>query len=340
VKRIGRELSVRYVLEGSVRRSAARVRVIAQLLDAESASHIWAERYDRDLTDIFEIQDEIAKSVVASTQTQLILYEGAEAERRPELDLNVWVKAKRGWKAFYSLSRNGLFESQSVGRQIIASDPTSPEGYKLLGGTNAHLMFMGYVARNVPLLGEALEASQRAVQIFEADEQSQWILGLVLATFSDRHSEAEAAYRRALEINPNFSLAYGSLGTLLAYAGRPDESIANTMIAIRLNPRDPSIFFRYSGLAIAHFLKGEYDRACEWAQRSVAQKPDWWVGRALFAASLVETGKLEAATKTVLELRQSMPELSLATLPLEPVRPASARATFYAALRKAGVPDV
>jgi adenylate cyclase len=160
-----------------------------------------------------------------------------------------------------------------------------------------------------------------------------------LGFLQDRFDEADAALRRAIEINPNFSLGYGTRGTVLAYAGRAKESIAQSEYALRLNPKDPSIFFRYSALSIAHFTDGNYEQSSRWARLAVERKPSYWMPHAVLAASLVLLEKGEQARCAAQSLLQAFPSITLSTLPIEPVRPLEAKTKFYKALSSVGIPN-
>jgi adenylate cyclase len=222
---------------------------------------------------------------------------------------------------------------------MIEVDPTSPEGHRLLSLVDSHIVFMGFAEEPEKLKNEALKSIQTALRLAENNEHSNWGLGIALAFFEDKYDEAEAAYKRAIEINPNFSLGYGSYGTLLAYAGRAAESIEKTQYAIRLNPRDPSIFFRYSALSIAYFISPDFEQSRKWAQLSIERKPDWWVAHALLTASLWLLGRKKEAGDEAKALLQKAPTISLSTFPIEPVRPAAAKKMFYEALTAAGIPS-
>jgi adenylate cyclase len=338
IRKAAAELGVKYVLEGSVRRAGRHVRITAQLIEAQTGGHVWAERYDRELLGIFELQDEITRSVVATLQTEIIFLEGSLAERTTTPDLHTWTMTKKAWRQFYGLTKESLTEALKLARSVIESDPASAEGYKLLSLVTSHYVFMGFAEQSEKLIDEARQSIQTALRITENDEHSNWGLGIVLASFDEKYAEAEAAYKRSIEINPNFSLGYGSYGTLLAYAGRADESIEKTQYAIRLNPRDPSIFFRYSALSIAYFVLSDFEQSRKWAQLSIERKPDWWVGHALVIASMVRLGKKGDAVSAAIELLRIVPTISLSSLPIQPVRPLAARKLFYEALRMAGIP--
>lgn len=276
VKRVGSELGVKYVLEGSVRRAGQRVRITGQLINAKTGGHIWAEKYDSELADIFDLQDQITKRVVASLQTELLRLEGSLVDRSAAPSLEIWSAGKKVWSDFYSINREAFERAIEGARAIVRDYPDSPEGYKLVSLVASHIALMGF-ADDLGAVKEEAEASiKRALRLDSNDEHIYWGLGIVLGFFHDNFDEAVAAFDRAVDINPNFALGYGSCGTVLAYAGRAQESIAKNEYAIRLNPKDPSIFFRYSGLSVAYFTLGDYEQACRWARSAIERKPVFW----------------------------------------------------------------
>jgi adenylate cyclase len=246
--------------------------------------------------------------------------------------------SKKAWKNLYGLSRKSLTHGLTMAQSMIELYPDSPEGHKLLSLITTHFVLMGFASDPDLLKREAYNSAQIALDFDANDEHSQWALGLVLGFFQNRIAEAEAAFSRAIEINPNFSLGYGSLGSTLAYAGRAAESIEKTQYAIRLNPRDPSIFFRYSSLAISYFNLSDFEQARKWAQLSVERNSEWWVAHAILAASLLMLGLKQEAVEAGKVLFQISPALSLAKLPIEPIRPTAAKKLFYNALAELGIP--
>ena len=338
-KQVGSEIGARYVLEGSVRRAGLRVRVTAQLVEAATGSHLWAEKYDRELADIFAIQDEITRSVVGSTQTQVVLREGTLAEQIARPDFHTWDLAKRGWKQIYELTLTSLQGALEIGRELVRIDPLFAKGHQLLAAAAGQLAYMGFSDQPAKMLHEAIRSVQEAIRLDDTDEYSHWLLGSILGQGLGQHDKAFSAYRRALELNPNFSLAFGSLGTVLALAGQSDESIRNSQICITSNPRDPSIFFRFSGIALAYFVGQDYGKAREWAEKSVARKREWWQGHALLAVSCAFLGLEDEAHSAACDMVAILPAARLGNLPPLPFRNTKDAERFREGLRRAGLPE-
>ena len=338
VKQISRELGVRYILEGSVRKAGNRIRVTAQLIDGSVGSHVWAEKYDSELQDIFDLQDQITQQVVASLLTQIQLNIGENVKRLDRPDIGTWDLIARSWKLFYELNKESLTAAEKLLRRAVTSDPTSCDAHHLLAGTLIHLTQMGYVADNESAISEAYELAKRAIDIDERNEYAHWILGFI-QLWRRKHVLAEAELKRAIELNPNCSLAFGSLGTVLSYIGEPDESIKNNEIAIRLNPRDFSIFFRYSGLAMAHFVAGRYSEAAHWARKCIHRKPIWRVGHAVLVASLAQLDLLEEAKAAVDNYLKTIPNETISNLRFLPFKSHSDARRLEEGLHKAGLPE-
>lgn len=213
IKKIGTELGVKYILEGSVRRAGQRVRINAQLLNVETGGHIWAERYDGDLVDIFDLQDDITKRVVATLQTELIFLEGSLIDRTSSAGFDIWAASKKAWKEFYGLNRDSLAKARDLAKQMTVDFPGSPEGDKLLSLVTSHIIFMGFASNVEELKSEAEQSIRTALKLSVNDEHVYWGLGIVFGVLNDRIDEAIGALQRSIDINPNFSLGYGTLGT-------------------------------------------------------------------------------------------------------------------------------
>jgi adenylate cyclase len=338
VKQVSRELGVRYILEGSVRKAGNRVRVNAQLIDGSVGSHVWAEKYDGELQDIFDLQDQITQQVVASLLTQIQLNFGESVRQLERPDVVTWELLARGWKLFYELTEEGLAKAEKLFRRAVASTPKSCDAHHLLAATIIHRAQMGYIEDEKAAISESYELAKRAIVIDERNEYAHWTLGFI-QLWRLKHELAVAELKRAIELNPNCSLAFGSLGTVLSYSGEADESIKNNEIAIRLNPRDISIFFRYSGLAMAHFMAGRYSEAVQWASKCINRKPNWRVGHAILATSLSHLNLLEEAKEAVNIYIENIPNETISKLSFLPFKNPNDARRFEEGLRKAGLPE-
>jgi adenylate cyclase len=339
IKQIGRELGCAYLVEGGLRKVGDRVRVTAQLIDTQTAAHVWADRYDRSLSDIFVVQDEIVRAVVASIQTHVMIHVSPASGPRGRPDIPTWELVKKAWKELYQLSRAGVTRSIEIARLAVAHDPQAAAGYQVLASGLFHMVYMGFAPDASPIRDEALSAAHRALELEPKDELSQWAFAIIVGYLSDDTARACSALRQAIELNPNFSLGYGSLGTILAFAGQLDDSIANNLMAIRLNPKDPSLFFRYSGLAIAYHAKSDFVACREWAERSISRKPDWWLGYALLASSCAYLGDMVGARAAVDGLKLVLPDARIGSIPLFHFNSSKALAQVKEGLRRAGLAD-
>lgn len=345
LKSVGRELGARYLVEGSVRRAGERVRITAQLIAADTGAHVWAEKYDCDLAAIFEVQDEITRSIVGSTQSHIFVAEGERARRASSDDLSVWRLTKLGFAECYDLTKASLEKALERGRSVLKLAPCAVEGHQLVACAAHHLVYMGFATDARALAMEALMAARDAVRIDGRHEFSHFVLGMALGTGwrfeTDVYPRAkiEAAFRQALHINPNLSLAYGTLATVAASSGDFPAAIANAEMAIRLNPRDPGIVFRWSTLARAYFLQGDFERALEWAHKATSKNADWWQGHAVLVAAKAMVGDLEGARSGVPELIRLAPGPSASNMAELLAQKGEHRAMYQDALLKAGVAE-
>jgi adenylate cyclase len=337
VKQVGRELGVRYVLEGSVRMFGNRARITAQLIDATIGSHVWAERYDRELADIFAVQDEITERVVGAIEPQLYAAERFRSQRKPPESLDAWECVIRALSCIAQSSLAGYNEAEALCRRAIAISP---------GYGHAHSLLSWVLLRRTDWSGDVTsflaeaEATVRAA--LDLDEQDPWAHlthGLVLYR-QRRHGEAERAYRRALELNPNFALAHAVLGLPLAYRGAHREAVESAQRAMRLSPNDPLIGRQASHtMAFAEFAAGHYPECMAWARKTIERHPGHLPPyHALIAAAALQ-GDTLAATESMTDLLRLRPDFSLAwadkNLPLT----GDIRERLLDGLRRAGVPE-
>jgi adenylate cyclase len=339
IRQVGRGLGVQYVIEGSVRKAGNRVRVTAQLVEALSGAHVWAEKYDRPLDDMFDVQDEIVRGVAASTQTEVLLHGDGSPHKPPRPDIATWELVKKAWIAAYGLSREGHETAIALAKLAVARDPLNASGYEVLASVQMHSVYMGFTAEPAALAQEAFANIRRAFELGGASEYSHWVHGTVIGFLFGKHEQACAALRQAIDLNPSFSLGYGTLGTMLVLAGKPDEGIRNIEFAIQLNPRDPSIFFRYSGLSLAYLVKRDFSASLEWAERSASRNPDWWLAHALTAVIHTMQRRLEPARTALDDLRRVLPAATLSNLPWRSFLPAAELENVNTALRELGLPE-
>jgi adenylate cyclase len=294
VKQIARELGVRYVLEGSVRRGGSRVRVTAQLIEAETGNHLWAERYDRHLTDVFAVQDEITEAVAIAIEPTVAEVERQRALRRPPESLGAWEAYQRG---LWHLSRNSVQDFDKAKhflRRAIELDPNFAAAHARLTMPILAEASM-YQKRSVSeAADEALEVARRAISLDPNDAVAHSRLGVALALKGDSIGGL-AEVRRALSISPNSASAFGDLGTVLLISGNPREAVDALHEALRRDPCDPFRFTRLPQIALCHYHLHEYDEAVEVAKATIRSYPDHpWVYYRL-AAALGQLGRADEA---------------------------------------------
>jgi adenylate cyclase len=336
VPEVARDLGVRYVLEGSVRKGSNRLRMTAQLVESETGHHIWAERIDRPDEDLFEIQDEFTRSVVASVQTQLILSEGRRSNVKDRTTYDSARSLARSWQRLYDLTSEGLADSRALAEKALQQDPSDGVAARIIATAIWHQIYMGHIPWDPQTIAQMTAYAKRAVEYSPGDEHAYWAMAFA-HLFVMEHEQAVVSLRRSLQINPNFSLGYGTLGTVLAWAGKSDESISNNEIALRINPRDPSLFFRHFGLALAHYLARRYTEGLNHASEVMQLRPEWWLGRLIYAACLAKSNRRTEAKRTIAQLKGGRPDLVVQALGILPFSKTTDREHFFEGLQLAGL---
>ena len=296
VKQIARELGVRYVLEGSVRRGGNRVRITAQLIDAETGNHLWAERYDRDLADIFAVQDEITEAVAIAIEPAVAQMEQWRAVRKPPERLGSWEAYQRG---LWHLSRIGTTENEAAKtffRRAIDLDPNFAPAHAGLAYAILCEAWLYQARGMVEVLDEALPVAQKAISLDPLDVVAHCSVGYG-RFFRGDHDGALAEARQALVINPNYTTARQLLGSTLVFSGHPREGIEALRTAMRLDPNDLNRQFRLVHISIGHYFLREYDAAVEAAKEAVRSYPD--LGPRSLAAALGQAGRLDEAKQAL-----------------------------------------
>jgi len=308
VRQVGIDLGVRYVLEGSVRRAGSRVRVAAELVEAASARQVWAERYDREVTDLFAVQDEITSSVIASIEPHLFAAEGLSYRRKLPGSLDAWGYAMRAMPTVWSWAGPDSDSALRDLHRAIAIDQGYTHAYSLIAWTYASRAHMGIV-RLPEVLEQALTAARRAIQLDGEDPWGHLALGYV-HMHARRFLPAVEELSEAIELNPNFALAYGVLGAAFGFGGEPDKGLEQLRIALRLSPRDAQQAIFLSAEAICHFVGGRYAESAALNRRAVKLRPHFVSAWRTLAAAAGLAGDQETATNAVAEALKLQPELS------------------------------
>jgi TolB-like protein/Tfp pilus assembly protein PilF len=336
VRVIGRELGVRYVLEGSVRKAGDKIRVTAQLLEAETGNHLWAEHYDRDLADIFAIQDEITASIVGRIGPELLAAEYARASRRAPQNLDAWECVVR---ALFHSSHQSEHETRTaldLLDRALASDPNYAHALGMKAWILVFRAFQGWedmertLGQAIPLIAQAMAA----------DNDELWPhLAQGMVAFATRDNAlAVATLTRALAISPNSVNAYGLLGIAHAFGGRSAEAIACIDHAVRLSPRDTFLSDFELYYAFAHFQGARYERALQFAQQAHRMRPGHPYPLLLGAACAGQLGESEIGTRLLGKLRAVLPCLSAPWVEMtSPYVLAADRARLVDGLTRAGL---
>ncbi|MFQ5954557.1 MAG: adenylate/guanylate cyclase domain-containing protein [Kiloniellales bacterium] len=338
VKDVGRDLGARYVLEGSVRKAGNRVRITGQLIDTETGHHVWADRYDRALEDIFAVQDEITDAIVAALEPAVGRAEMQRAQRKNPENLDAWDYYQRGLWFLSKITEQDLKRAREMLMQSVAADPNfaSPlAGIGLLGFLE---ITMGFTSDRAATLAAAREAAYRAARLDELDPFAQAAYGYICA-LSGEHDAGIAAAQRAVELNPSFALGYHCLHAALFFAGRFQESLDAAERACRISPNDPWLFYFLTGLSACNYMMRHYKLAVEKAKISVERYSQYASVYRWLAVALAQLGRTEEAHEALskfLELsRGAFEEARYAYA----FREKSDLAHYLDGLRKAGLPE-
>lgn len=294
VKQVAHELGVRYLLEGSVRRGGNRVRVTAQLIDAETGNHLWAERYDRDLADVFVVQDEITQAVAIAIEPTVAEMERQRAVRRPPESLGAWEAYQRGLWHISQMSVAENEEAKRCFRRATELDPKFAAGYTgLVHATIAEASL--YQTRGFDeAMEETIALARRAISLDPMDAVGYGCLSNALTLLGD-YEGGLAEARRALAISPNVAIGHAALGVALSYSGRPREGIDSVRRGLRHDPYDPLRFIRLAQIAMSHYYLREYDVAVSVAKEAIRSYPDHPLIYRWLAAALGQLGRVDEA---------------------------------------------
>ncbi len=341
VKRVGKELGVRYVLEGSVRKGGNRLRITAQLIDAVTSTHIWAEHYDRKLEDIFAVQDEITERIVSSIEPELGSAERDRARRKPPESLDAWDRFQRGLWHVHRMNEHDQSEADRLMREVTEIDPGFSPAYAYLAFLRSVAVIYGLTEDDAKTLAEGHAFGDKAVTLDRNDAVAHFGLGRIL-TLEGETEAAIAESKVAIGLNPNFAHGHHNLGWAL-YWGKADAeaAIEHFATALRLNPRDPLlrwVTLMLNGAAL-RFLK-RFDEAIEWGRAACGYAEAGFLPHVHLAASLGQAGRMDEARAVKAKALELKPDLSVSFMGKRyaTLHPAM-RDPFFDGLRKAGLPE-
>jgi adenylate cyclase len=342
VKRVGRELGVRYVLEGSVRKTANRVRITGQLIDATTGAHLWADRFDGGLGDVFDLQDQVTERVVGALAPAVETAEIERARYKPTESLDAYAIYLRGLAKFYQYGNQiATTEALRLFNSAIELDPDFALAYSHASHCYAHAKTNGWFSGTTNEIAEASRLAQRALEHGKDDASvlcgSGWALAFVVRDLG----VGTGLVDRALMLNSNLAEAWRCSGWMKNWLGEPKLAIEHFARAMRLSPLGRWLVDIQSGIAHAHFFLGRYDEAASWAAMAVQDNPEFQAGIRISAASNAMAGRPEQAQQTVHRLQRLNPTLRVSNLNhvLGAYRRAEDLTRYEEGLRKAGLPE-
>jgi len=310
IAEVGRELGVRHVLEGSVRKANGRVRITAQLVDATTEGHLWAERYDRNLTDIFALQDEVTQKIVAALAVKLTADEQERLVRKYTDNMEAYDLYLQGAEYQNLFTKKANVQARQMFKRAIDLDPEFAEAYVALGFTHFHEWSFGR-SQDPLSLNRAVELAQKALDLDDSLPSGHYLLSKVYSR-KKQHKKAIAELKKAIALSPNDAELLAGLGYILNYAGKPEEAIGLVKKAMRLNPMYPAYYLWELGHA--YFIIGRYEEAIETLKRVLDRNSDFLPAHLLLAASYSEIGREEEARAEVAEIERLNPQASLEAL--------------------------
>jgi TolB-like protein len=340
VKQVGRELGVRYVLEGSVRKAAHKVRITGQLIDATTGAHLWAERFESGLDDIFELQDQVTEAVVGAIAPQLERAEIERAKRKPTESLDAYDYYLRGMAHLHLGSRESIDSALGQFNRALMRDPNFASAYAMAAWCYFWRKVNGWMTDRPGEIAEGARLARRAVDLGRDDAVALTRGGHALAHLANDVAGGIALLDRALVLNPNLASAWFLAGFLRTWNGEPDAAIEYFERGMRLSPLDPELYRMQAGLAAAHLFAGRFDAASSWAEKAFRELPSFLMVVSVIAASHALAGRPGEAQRATKHLRELDPTLRISNLAdWLPIRRPEDLAIFAEGLRKAGLLD-
>jgi len=333
---VARELDVRYVIEGSVRKSGERMRINVQLIDGTSGNHIWAERFDREVVDMFDLQDEITKNIAAAVEPEVFAVEGHNASTRDPAQISSWATVMRARTHFWRMQKADVDEAIRLMGQVVEEFPDYPFANSALAFMYLISIHMGWRSRD-PDLDRAEQLARKAVSL---DEQDAWAhISLGYLQIMSRNTEgAVSELTRALDLNPNSATAFGYRGLANAFGGRFDDAVNDVDQALRLSPRDPQVPYFIASRAVASFVAGNLEDAVKYMSQALRDRPDFPGAYRVKCSALAHLGRVDEAHALMAEFKLLQPDATLANIAAaQPYAKAEHLSYFIEGLRLAGL---
>jgi TolB-like protein/class 3 adenylate cyclase len=341
VKQVSRELGVRYVLEGSVRKAGNRVRITGQLIDTASGAHIWADRFDGALDDIFELQDQVASSVAGAIEPRLRQSEIERASRKPTASLSAYDLYLRALAQIYRYSKEGFAEAVALLKRALAIDPSYAPAAAMVGWCQVVQRFQGWGELSADDAADIVRLAQQALEAAGDDSNTMWPAAFTLFHLAGDVAKAAAVLDRALTLNPNAADAWTIKGFIHATRNQPEAAIEAFDRALCLSPFDPLAYWRACGLALAHLAARRFRQAIEWADRSLHDQPRAMPAIRVKAIANAHLGCLREARSALDQLLAIDPRLTIANYRalIAPSYEPELLDLVVAGLRLAGLPE-
>lgn len=340
VKQVGQELGVRYVLEGSVRKAANQVRIAGQLVDASTGKHLWADRFDGALDDIFNLQDQVTASVIGAIAPKLEQAEIDRAKRKPTENLDAYDYYLRAMMCVHQWTHESISEALRLLYRAIELDPNFASAYGMAAWCYVRRKVSGWMNDSQLEMAELERLARRAGELADDDAVALCSGGFALTQVTDSLDAGAAMIDRALAINPNLTSAWFLSGWTQIYLGEPERAIEHFARAMRLNPLDPLMYRMQTGTAAAQFLAGRYEQSSLWAEKALRLRPNDLPSLRIAAASHALAGQTTEAKRAVGRLRQLDPALRVSTVAeLVPFRRPEDVSRYAEGLQKAGLPE-
>jgi TolB-like protein/class 3 adenylate cyclase len=338
--KVGRELGVRYILEGSVRKAGNRLRITGQLIDTSTGAHLWADRFEGGLEDVFDLQDQVTASVVGAISPRLEQAEIDRAKRKPTESLDAYDHYLRGLAAFHQWSKLSNQEALPLFYRTIELDPTFASAYAMAAQCYDQRALSGWIIDRGTEIAETARLARQAIIYGKDDAVALSIGGFCIAILGNELTYGSALIERALVLDPNLAAGWHQSGWIKVVLGEPEAGIERLARAMRLSPHDPYLFGMRTATGLGHFVAGRYPEAVSWAESAITSNPEFSPGLRLLAASNAMAGRHEQAQRAIARLRLLYAEPRIADLKnIVPTWASKDFKRYEEALRLAGLPE-